>query len=143
MSDISYIFPQHCCVCMGTPDTTQLIRESKTIAGIQTNAHVDVPICSSCKQKRFRGMRKRIGIVLAVVLIPGLLIGMLAGKDSNIETWGGGLVGFLLSALFAGWIISIMQKQLPVKIKLEWQQNPTLEFENKEYQDLFRKANGH
>jgi hypothetical protein len=141
MSDISYIFPQHCCVCMGTPETNERVTASKQSGATVMNATVVVPICKSCQEKHFQRMGKRIGIVMIVFAVPGLLIGLMLGGESDIGTIGGGVVGLFASGFLAALIASMMQKQLPVKIKLEWQQDPRLEFENKEYQNLFNKAN--
>ncbi len=144
MSDTYFQFPQCCCVCMKPFHTNQLITESKSYGATQMTSQIYVPVCSDCKAKHFDSNSKREVIVAVTLGIIGGLIGLLIGIDSDDLGWFGGIiVGGIVGFIIAAFFITIMNKNLPVRIIMEWQRPTRIEFDNKEYQKLFNEMNAH
>lgn len=142
MSETYFSFPQKCCVCMGSFQTNQLITESKTYGATQLTSQIYVPVCNECKKKHFDSNDKQEIIVAVTLGLIGGLIGLLIGLESDDLGWFGGIiVGGIVGFIIAAFFISVMNRNLPVRIKLEWQGPTRIEFDNKEYQKLFDEMN--
>jgi hypothetical protein len=139
---VSYVFPQRCSVCMGPAETQQLVSRSKTSGSLQMSCSVHVPICRACKEKHFDAPSKTLMWFVIVVSALGGFVGAVAGGGSRDVGWlGGAFIGLVVGGIIGGGLFSAFDSGRPVRIRLEFNREPELEFDNKEYYKLFHDAN--
>jgi len=144
MSETYFKFPQCCCVCMKPFHTNQLIIESKSIGATYVTSQIYVPVCNECKAKHFDSNSSQQLIIALVLGLLGGLIGLFIGMDSKDFGWFGGIIaGGFVGAMIAAFFITIMNKNLPVRIIIDWQSNISMKFDNREYQKSFDEMNKH
>lgn len=142
MSDISFVFPQYCCVCMGPAESQELISASKSSGAYHISGQVYVPVCNKCKQEKFEQSSKEQNIIGIVLVVIGAIIGILIGIESDDIGWlGGTVIGGIAGAIIAGFFFGMMEKSLPVRLILDLHDPARMEFDNHEYHKLFHDAN--